>query len=168
MKSRHILKPPVYGVMGDSTVLDQSCFPPRVHHFHLVLDSPPRDDLHTTFPCYLISGRLARHLLDNGLTGIEVAELQVELNEQYREMHPDEPIPDVRWLKVISRDQDADFRLDSTNQLEVSYTAMAALRGFRLEECRIYDAANAPTRQQMTDDVWAKARLVAEELRRAR
>jgi hypothetical protein len=154
--------------MGEGTVLDASVHPPIIHHVNFVLDSPPRDDIHTAFPCYFVSGRLGRHIAETGLTGVRVTELQVEMNGQYCETHPSDPVPEARLLSVYGRAQEADFGLDPGGNLIVSAAALEALRQFRLEECLIYDAWSVPTEEQMTEDIWEEARQAAEALRRAK
>ncbi len=163
--SYHILIPSVYGQFGDATILNSSVHPPDVQHVHLVLDSPPRDDLHTVFPCFFVSGRLGRLISEGGLTGVALADVQAEMNEQYLELHPGDPLPELFWLKVTGQAGASDFGINSDNALVVSDRALSLIRKFQLSECQIYDAQNAPTQDQITADLWARAKLVAEQLR---
>jgi len=163
----HILRPAVYGQLGDQTVLDPNVDPQGVDNLHLILDSPPRDDLHTAFPYFFASGQLGRHIVELGLTGGTPAKLRVEMDEQYRELHPNEPLPEVFWLEITGSAQDADFGLNADGLLIVSDPALAALRRFHLDECQVYDAGNPPSQEQMTEDIWEEARQAAEELRRS-
>ena len=139
-----LLRPAVYGQLGRNAILDRKTLPGKVKKLHLILDAPPHDDLHKVANCFLLSARLADHIVAAGLTGGSLAGLTVELDEQYLDFHPGTPIPEVRWLTIQGRAQEADFGLDDQGRLVVSEVALAALRLFRLEACMIYDFGNLP------------------------
>lgn len=163
-----LLSPTVYGQMGRGTKLDTSVHPPAVHHLHIVLDMPPRDDLHGDSPCFLVTPRLAKYLATSALSGFKLEEVRAEWNEQYLERHPDAPTPEVFWLKAEGRPLVDDFASDRHGRLVVSRAAMEALRRFRLEECKVYDAENPPTPEQVLEDSWEDARRAVEASRDAR
>ena len=166
MSGYYLLKPGVYGQMGRGTKLDPSVHPPFVSDLHFVFDAPPRDDLHASFPCFMVSHRLGRQITEAGLSGAELGEVRIDIDNQYLEDHPDTPNPDVFWLKVRGRSCIDDFGLDERGRLVVSEAAMQILRQFPLNDCRIYNGEHPPTPEETAKDARDRAKQVAEQLRR--
>lgn len=164
-----LLVPSTYGQMGEGTVLDHSGVVPGVRHLHFILDTVPIDDLHTSFPCYMASQKLGRelerHLARSALTGLRLGEARVELNDQYLRQHPGTAVPEIVWLKIGCNPMADDFGLDRHANLVVSAAGMRVLDGFRLRDCRIYDAETPPTENQLTEDAWEDARRAVGKLR---
>ena len=166
MKARyHVLTPAVYGELGEGTILDTSVHPPVVERLHLVMDRPPEDDLHTSFPCFFASDRLGRAILDASMTGAELASVRVELNDQAVGPPAGDGLAPFHWLKVAGSAGTDDFGINEQNNLVVSAAALAILRRFRLDECTVYDAGIEPSAEQVMEDAWAEARKVAEKIR---
>lgn len=167
-----IICPSGCGFLGDETILDINTDPPGVKYLHLELYSPPLDDVFEVHPCYFVSDQLGQLISDIGLTGVSLVgmtDFKVEMEEQYREMHPDEPPPKIFWLKVVGRVQETDFGLSPDGRLIVSESALSAFRKFRINECDIYEfgTSNTPTSEQISDDIWERARKKVEEIRRS-
>ena len=168
MSDFFLLRPSVYGQLGPRTVLDRSAHPPLVSRLHYVLDILPNDDLHSVFPCHLVSGRLAKRLEAGKYSGATLADLDAEMDPQLTRQHPKASLPDMRWLQVhgvVNRD---DFAVNAEGLLAVSAGVMQVLRTLQLSGCIVYNADRPPTAEQITDDIWEEARRVAAATRKAK
>src|SRR6476660_8794270 len=64
-----VLAPEVAGGWGERTVADTSTHPPRVTALHYQFDGWLGDELLESFPCYIVTRRLAHALTAAGLSG---------------------------------------------------------------------------------------------------
>jgi hypothetical protein len=138
------VSPEVAGELGENTLMDSSIHPPRVSHLHYRFEGWLGDDLLQTFPCFLVSASLAEALERAGLVGIEVAQAEVSLSPEFKELYPGRSIPDFRWLKITSKERDADFWVTPDFELEVSDRALHVLRTFSLAHALIEPAVKPP------------------------
>jgi hypothetical protein len=168
MSAYHLLVPAAYVQMGPKTILDRSRHPPIVHQLHIIVDILPADDLHETFPCFLVSSRLAAELAEHNFTGAVLIKPIIEIDKQLRSRKPKLSKPEIYWLKVGGKPLADDFGLNGDGRLVVSSTAMQVLQTFQLDQCKVYDATNPPTPDKITADIWEDARRVAEETRKKR
>lgn len=116
--------------------MDTSTHPPVVERLVFTFAGWLGDHLVESFPCYLVSAPLADALSASGLTGFELADVEVELDPQFKEFEPSgaASLPKWRWLQV-ARDPSADMWLDELAQLHVSGEALAVLRTCQLDHC---------------------------------
>jgi len=84
----------------EEAVLDASTHPPRVEKLHFEFSGWLGDAILETFPCVIATLSAAAALEQSGLTGIQLAELEVSTSVEFRDMYPAREIPSLRWLKV--------------------------------------------------------------------
>jgi hypothetical protein len=134
------LTPDVAGGLGKHTELDRSTHPPAVHRLHIVFSDWLGDDLLADFPCFLVTEKLGERLLQEQLTGFELADVEVELSPEAEELLEGQELPEFRWLKVPGRAGSEDFGLVPRDaSLVVSDRALAVLREGSLNYCDIED-----------------------------
>ncbi|MCX9191955.1 hypothetical protein C3Y87_11110 [Carbonactinospora thermoautotrophica] len=132
-----LLEPEVAGELGPHTEMDTSVHPPRVHRLHYEITDWLGDELLESFPCFLISRRLGERAAAEGLTGFELADVEVTLSPEAEELLGDVQLPEFRWLKVTGVAGSADFGLTAKAQLVVSERALDVLREGSLENCDV-------------------------------
>lgn len=133
------LEPEVPGGFGERTELDTSSHPSVVHRLHFEFMGWDGDDLVTTFPCYLVSGRLGRALVDTGLRSFELADVEITIDEQFQEFFPEvvDSLPTWRWLRPSGAPGASDIWTDESGDLHVSRAALDVLQRFTLTHCDI-------------------------------
>ncbi len=145
--ARFLLDPEVPGEMGPDTVLDTSVHPPVVHHLSLVLmPGSAGDDLATTWPCYVVTERLASAIDASDLLGARWGDVDVRLDEQFRSAVPEQAasLP-TAWRRLLADDDaGADLCITGAGDLVVTERALALLRRFRLESCDVSRVGQVP------------------------
>lgn len=130
--------------------MDTGVHPPRVSVVHYVLTDWLGDDIIESFPCYLVTPRLATALESSGLTGFRFDAARVTISEEAADRGITEK-PDFRWLVITGRPGDDDFGVLANGQAVVSDEALQALQQYTLNNCDIApyeglaDAAQAST-----------------------
>lgn len=124
-----VIEPEVAGGLGEGTVLDSSVHPPRVTTLVYEFEGWLGDDIVESFPCYLVTARLARALEDGGLTGFSLARVTVRTTDEFSE-HTPTPLPEFRWLQVTGQPTVDDFWLASDFRLALSDRALEVLSHF--------------------------------------
>ncbi|VTU01725.1 Uncharacterized protein OS=Vibrio parahaemolyticus GN=EN05_23100 PE=4 SV=1 [Gemmataceae bacterium] len=138
------VEPEVAGGWGERTVADTTTHPPVIKSLHYQFDDWSGDELVTSFPCFLITARLARHLPE-GLTGFKLAPVEVTKSDVFRELNPRKRLPKFHWLQVVGTAGRDDFGMSQDHLLVVSAQALAALRSGRLENCEVSRWPSGPT-----------------------
>jgi hypothetical protein len=135
----HRLGPEVPGGWGEQTQADFRVHPPVVTTLHVEFAGWLGDDLVESFPCYLVSHRLAEALSETALTGFVLDDVVVSLDPQFVSFFPEEAaaLPEWRWLRLIGTPWESDFWADTTAGLHVGDAALAVLVRFRLDQCEI-------------------------------
>src|SRR5262249_3620031 len=116
----YCLKPEVAGGIGPGTVMDRSVSPPRVERLHYVFDGWSGDELLTSFPCLIVTERLAKEIERLNASGVRFANVEITRSSQFEELQPDEPLPEFRWLQVFGMPGQDDFGSSKKNRLVVS------------------------------------------------
>jgi hypothetical protein len=106
-----------------------------VGNVEYLLDGPQVDDLIESFPVFLVSDRLASHLLSSDLSGFTLEVARVRPSHEYLAVYGEAAHPSFMRLRVVG-DEGADMWLDSNQSLCVSDGFMAAIRGFDLSRCK--------------------------------
>jgi hypothetical protein len=140
---RWVLCPEVAAELGDNTVMDVSVHPPKVSHLHLRFIGWLGDELLETFPCFLVSSRLARALEEARLSGFSLGDVEVSVSPEFQERQPGCVLPEFRWLKLTGDNRHADFGLSADLRLEVSSRALEVLRRFNIADTDV-EAAEGP------------------------
>jgi hypothetical protein len=131
------LEPEVAGELGGDTVLDRSAYPPTVGKLHYVLTGWLGDELLESFPCYIVTERVADAIQEAAFTGYIIDNLRLEVSDQFRELYPSRQVPPFRWLRITGEPNVDDFGMSEEHLLVVSDRALAILRQFTLNECDI-------------------------------
>lgn len=135
----HILEPEVAGGWGSGTDADTTVHPPVVHRLVYELDGWLGDDLLETFPCFVVTDRLAQAIKTSGLTGCELGPVEVVKSEDFEELQPDRELPDFHRLFVLGDAGKDDFSIDN-QRLRVSDAALAVLGQFDMGHCDVHAA----------------------------
>ncbi len=128
------VSPEVAGALGDGTEMDAGVHPPRVDRLHYVFSGWLGDDIVESFPCFLVTERLADEISQSRLRGADLDEVMVSLDPQFERFFPDvaASVPRWRWLRPMGRPGDDDFWLDDEAQLHVSEAAHELLQLFNV------------------------------------
>lgn len=94
------------------------------------------DALLQSFPCYLVSPRMAEDLEAGSLTGTHLADAEVTLSPGAEEF-VDTAVLGFRWLQPRGAPGLDDVAVDDKARLIVSDRALAVLRRHPLENCLI-------------------------------
>lgn len=128
-----ILEPEVAGGWGDRTIADTSQHPPVVHRFHYEFEGWLGDDILESFPCFIVSDRLAAELKRSGLRGFELDDVHITTGPVFEESRPGVRLPTFRWLKVTGTPGLDDFGIGADHRLVVSSEALILLERFGLD-----------------------------------
>ena len=133
---RYALEPEVAGGWGDNTVADTSVHPPVVQELEYQFDGWLGDELLESFPCFVVTKRLAGLLAEARLTGYCLAQVQVSKSEEFVDVHPETELPEFWWLQVTGAESD-DFSLNEEHRLVVSARTLGVLRQGKLVACEV-------------------------------
>ena len=132
----YAIEPEVAGELGEGTVMDTSVHPPRVSAVEYVITDWLGDDIIESFPCYLVTPRLAADLEASSLTGFRLDAAQVTLSEEAAEFGVSE-VPAFRWLVVNGRPGEDDFGVRGNGQAVISEGTLQVLQTRSLDNCDI-------------------------------
>ncbi|MBO0801739.1 MAG: hypothetical protein J2P25_01495 [Nocardiopsaceae bacterium] len=132
----YTIEPEVAGELGEGTVMDTSVHPPCVSAVHYVITDWLGDDIIESFPCYLVTRRLAADLEASRLTGFRLDAARVTLSEGAADFGTSE-VPAFRWLVVVGRPGEDDFGVLVNGQAVISERALQVLRAHTLDNCDI-------------------------------
>lgn len=135
MGERWRISAEVAGGLGPQTVMDRSVHPPRVEVLHYVFEDWLGDDIVETFPCYLVTRRLADALIDAGLVGLVFDRAKVSRSEECMAMNPDLILPEFVWLRLVE-DESCDLS-SRGGKLVVSRRALDVLKRFVLRQAEV-------------------------------
>ena len=129
-----ILEPEVAGGWGDETVADTAVHPPIVSRLHYEFEGWLGDELLASFPCFIVSERVAAALEASRLTGFALDEVTISTSPEFEDLHPDVSLPRFRWLKVSGQAGVDDFGLAADFRLVVSAKGLGLLSRFTLKQ----------------------------------
>lgn len=127
-----VLEPEVPGGWGARIAADVSTHPPHVQRLHVELDGWLGDDLLESFPCFIVTDRLARVLEQSKLTGFALDAVEITRSPEFDELHPGAVLPAFRWLRISGRAGVDDFGLAADLRLVASPAAISLLRPFAI------------------------------------
>ena len=130
------LEPEVSGEWGENTVVNTSTHPPVVHELHYVFTGWLGDDLIESFPCYIISERLANYLRHTQLTGFKFSPVEVTKSDEFQTNYQDSVFPSFTWLQITG-DISNDFFIGSSGILVVTKAGLDVLKMFNIRHCYI-------------------------------
>src|SRR5690349_15029857 len=137
--TEHVLRPEVAGGWGPDTQADTTLHPPVVHRLHYEFQGWLGDDIVESFPCFLVTRRLAEAIEREALTGAEFAQVKVTKDPQFVRFYPQvaDSLPDWLWLKPAGEPHVSDFWLLPNANLVVSGRALGVMRRFALQHCDV-------------------------------
>lgn len=100
---RHLLlEPEVAGGLGERTVMDASVHPPLVSSLHYEITDWLGDDFLESFPCFVVTDRLAEGLVVANLRAFVLRNVDISLTPEARaEFGRD--LPRFQWLVVTGQ-----------------------------------------------------------------
>ncbi|WP_308201309.1 lamin tail domain-containing protein [Carbonactinospora thermoautotrophica] len=142
-----LLEPEVASELGQHTELDTRMHPLRVHRLHYEITDWLGDELLESFPCFLLSRRLGERAAAEGLTGFELADVEVTLSPEAEELlalaAPAQAASPVQIYKVYYDSPGADT--GSNTSLNAEYVVLkntgrsaVSLTGWTLRDARGY------------------------------
>jgi hypothetical protein len=132
----YALEPLRAGELGMGTELDVGTHPPGVRRVEYVLDAPTEEDLIKSFPVFLVSEELAAALTSEKLSGFQLDDADVHLNDQYVELHESAPHKRYRWLR-LTPSESADCWLNDQYRLCVSDRMYAVISHHCIDRCDV-------------------------------
>jgi hypothetical protein len=130
------IDPQVAGELGEGTVMDSSVHPPAVSRVEFILDYPETDDLIQSFPIYLLSDELADRVVQSGLAGIRLEDVDVRPSEEFLAAFGEAPHRNYRWLQ-LENSEGADAWISDALELCISDRMMRILEEATLSDCII-------------------------------
>jgi hypothetical protein len=124
------IEPEVAGGLGPETVLDSSVHPPIVSKLEFRFEGWLGDELLETFPCFIVTGRVKKHICYANLTGVEFRSLSIIFSEDFVELHPGLAIPDFFWMHVMGSPGRDDFGIADDLRLVISNDAKSILNTY--------------------------------------
>lgn len=131
------LEPEVAGGIGPDTMMDRSVSPPRVERLHYVFDGWLGDELLTSFPCFIVTERLANEIEGMKTSGVRFADVKITQSLQFEELHPGKTLPEFKWLQVFGTPGHDDFGISRDRRLIVSERVLNTLKLYDLSHCDI-------------------------------
>lgn len=133
-----LLEPEVAGEIGENTVMDTSIHPPRVERLHYEIGFGWHgDELLETFPCYIVSNRIAANLIQSDLRAFELRDVELTLTEEAQEGRLGVEVPKFRWLAVTGIAGRDDLGVTNEAQLVVSERALDVMRSGPIDNCLV-------------------------------
>jgi hypothetical protein len=127
-----ILAPEVAGGWGAKTVADTSVRPPIVSRLDYEFQGWLGDELLESFPCFIVSDRVAEALQESQLTGFTLDDVRISSSAAFEELHSEVSLPRFRWLRISGQPGISDSGLAPDHRLVVSLAALSLLSGFAL------------------------------------
>jgi hypothetical protein len=131
------LSPEVAGGLGPNTVMNRMVHPPEVASLHYEMEGWLGDEFVESFPCFIVTQRLADRIQNDQLTGVAFGNVEVTKSDQFKELYPERKLPQFVWLKVVGKAGKDDFGLDDQSRLVASEKAVQVLRATTLENCDV-------------------------------
>lgn len=122
--------------------MDSSIYPPLVTWLQYEIRGWLGDDLLESFPCFIVTAKLADLMTEANLSGFALGDVDVVLSDVEQDL-AEVPIevPEFRWLQP-EVGQDGDLSVDESGLLIVSERALAILRRSNLSNCDIEELEN--------------------------
>lgn len=133
----YTIAPEVSGGWGRGTVVDTSTSPPNVLHLDYCFDDIPRDCIVTSFPCFIVTRKVAGILSSRGISGISFEEIDTTVSGTFVDLNGTTRPPEFVRLLINGQHGISDFWLDNDFQLVVSQTALDILIANGLSEAEV-------------------------------
>jgi hypothetical protein len=149
-----LLEPEVAGGFGPKTEVDRTKIEsgeakvPEIGYLEYVFDGWLGDELLETFPCFIVTERLAADLKDAGLSGLRLGDVDVSKSGLFLDLHPDRELPPFRRLIPLGKVQlgeggnveeysGHDLCMTERAELVVTERCLNVLRQHKIEHCEV-------------------------------
>ena len=95
------------------------------------------DDLLESYPCYLVTQRLADALTEGQFEGLSFDALSMSVDPEFEDVTRIDELPTFWWMQVAGSAGRDDFGISTSGRLVVSQAALNVLREFTLDNCDI-------------------------------
>jgi hypothetical protein len=139
-----VVEPEVAGGWGDNTIADTDVHPPVVIHLHYEFEGWLGDELLESFPCFVVTRKLAAAIEEAGLNGASFESVEISVSENFKEAHPRVALPSFVRFVPTGKAGVGDFGI-SDGRLVVSERALRILKKARLRHADVtpFDLPNA-------------------------
>ena len=110
MSKLYLLKPEVAGEQGPTTTIKNleeykvgKTQIPHVENLEYMFFGWLGDELLESFPCFIVTKKLGRKLIENGITGVKLTEVKVSKSEFFDEMEFNNELPDFVRLEPTGK-----------------------------------------------------------------
>ena len=145
----YLLKPEVAGGFGSNTIIDENN---NVVHLEYEFFGWLGDELLETTPCYIISDSLQSEIQKSNLSGFELQQIEISINEQFYDVYPNADIPPFHMRLIptghVNVDRNnarytnwsgEDFCFSDTRYLIVTERALNILKKHKMNYCEIME-----------------------------
>ncbi len=137
--SQYLIEPEVPGSLAENTLANFDVHPPIIEKLHFQFDGWLGDDLLTSFPCFLVSERLAMALRSSQLSGYNLEVAEISSSDVFEELYPECTLPRFSWFQVSGTIDEDDFSVTDTGLLLVSERAMVLLQKYQLKNADVVE-----------------------------
>jgi len=141
--------------LGERTVFEDLRHPYHILRLHIHLESWAGDDLLEIAPCFIVTERLMRSLLDSEFTGFHFDDVEVTTDQYFEDNYNlDKDLPDFYWMKVNGMENKDDLFI-SDDYLFISERLLKYLQNkFSIKNSQIEPERNEF--DDLLDDIFAK------------
>ena len=140
----YIIEPEVAGGLGLNSNIDRTTFPPIVEKLHFVFEGWLGDPILESFPCFIVTDRLARKMEEAGLTGFHLQPLEVSFSESFHSSETDPKSEEFRWLVLDTGDISTDLATTNDGRLVASKKALELMIASGMKNAEISTAHEGP------------------------
>ncbi|WP_080270387.1 hypothetical protein N027_23490 [Pseudomonas syringae USA007] len=138
----YYIEPEVAGGLGEQTIMDINCWPPKVSKLEYRFEGWLGDELLEMFPCFICTYALANALSTCKLSGMSFGPVITSKSEDFLELYPNTSLPDFYWLQVHGAAGADDFGIAQNNRLVISDSVMNIIKKFNINHADITDFSN--------------------------
>jgi hypothetical protein len=102
--------------------------PPIVERLHYEFEGWEGDEILESFPCFIVTERLADAIRRHGLTGAAFDHVEISRSDTFDELQPMSTLPTFVWMKINGDRGKDDFWLAGDGRLVVSERAWELIR----------------------------------------
>ncbi|MEE4371635.1 hypothetical protein V2K69_14345 [Pseudomonas alliivorans] len=133
----YYIEPEVAGGLGETSIIDTSCHPPKITRLEYKFEGWLGDDLLEGFPCFIVTKRLADAISKKRLSGFCLKPLKISKSENFLELYPDLKLPDFKWLEIVGSAGVDDLGLAENHILVVSELALNVFKELKINQAEL-------------------------------
>lgn len=149
----YVIEPEVAGGIGENSVFENLEASqnekeiPIISHLHYEFSGWLGDDILESTPCFIVTERLAKNIINNDLKGFKLTNVEISTNEEYNDINSNKILPSFRRLIPLGKIKiedgkfndwtGDDFNLSEKNYLVVTKKALLVIEDFNFNHCDI-------------------------------